>query len=378
MRVVVSAYTFLSPVVSSILAPSLEQISQDLNIQNNSEKSLCLSIFVLGFAFGPLVLAPISEMYGRRITLQGSQTFFFIFNLACGFAQTKQQFLAFRFFGGLGGSAPLALGPGVLADLFSDDERGRSIGIYTLLPIIGPAIGPICGGFITEYSTWRWGFWGSSIVDVPILIFGFIYLEETYAPVLLRMRKEKLTVETGNEALYTGHKQASESFSRQLGQALLRPMRLMTTQIIVIVMGLYQAYLYGLMYIVLTTFPKLWTQDYHQTPGMAGLNYISLGLGYLAGIEVSESSSPLITARISHANRAVHFKFRCLHTVKTGYIASSRGATTASDVLNSAFPSSSRRQFSYHPASFYTVGQQRTMFTGSSQTLGPFFSPRAL
>lgn len=276
--------------MSSILAPSLEQISNELHIQNDSEKSLCLSIFVLGFAFGPLVLAPVSEMYGRSITLQCSQIFFLIFNCANGFAQTKEQFLAFRFLGGLGGSAPLALGPGVLADLFSADERGMSVGIYTLLPILGPAIGPICGGFITEYSTWRWGFWGSSILDVPIIALGLLFMEETYAPVLLQRRREGLVLETGNDALYTKHHEGTGgTFAHRLGQALLRPMTLMATQVIIIVMGLYMAYLYGLMYIVLTTFPKLWTQDYGQSPGIAGLNYLSLGLGYLVGIEVSSS-----------------------------------------------------------------------------------------
>jgi hypothetical protein len=99
-----------------------------------------------------------------------------------------------------------------------------------------------------------------------------------------------MVVETGNHALFTKHEQNNGTFSDQLGQALLRPMKLMGTQIIIVVMGLYQAYLYGLMYIVLTTFPRLWTEDYHQSSSIAGLNYISLGLGYCLGIEVSKSA----------------------------------------------------------------------------------------
>ncbi|KFA70193.1 hypothetical protein S40285_04418 [Stachybotrys chlorohalonatus IBT 40285] len=301
----VSAYTFMSPVASSILAPSLQQIGEDLSIHDDSERSLCLSIFVLGFAFGPLLFAPISEMYGRNITLQCSNVAFFIFNCACGFAQTKEQLLVFRFFGGIGGSAPLALGSGVLSDLFSADERGLSAGIYALFPILGPAIGPICGGFITDYSTWRWGFWGTTIVDVPILILGLIFLEETYPPVLLRWRKQRLVVETGNHALLTKHEQNSGTFSDQLGQALLRPMKLMGTQIIIVVMGLYQAYLYGLMYIVLTTFPRLWTEDYHQSSSIAGLNYISLGLGYCLGIEISSYLQDRIYRYLKRRNNGV-------------------------------------------------------------------------
>lgn len=365
----VSAYTFLSPVASSILAPSLEHIGRDLNIHNDSEKSLCLSIFVLGFAFGPLVLAPVSEIYGRNITLQGSQIMFFIFNCACGFAMTKEQLLAFRFLGGVGGSAPLALGPGVLADLFSADERGLSIGIYTLLPILGPAIGPICGGFITQYSTWRWGFWGTAIVNVPILVLGMAFLEETYAPVLLRRRKQKLFLETGNQALFTRYDQSDRTFTSELSQAMMRPMKLMATQIIIVVMGLYQAYLYGLMYIVLTTFPRLWAEDYHQSPGIAGLNYLSLGLGYSVGIQVSipmlfdDYPTPLL---LHHADCALYHS--SLHTAKTSCIVSSRSAITALGVLNSDSLSLFHR-LSYCPwVSSYTAGLQSITHIGSSPT----------
>ena len=93
--------------------------------------------------------------------------------------------------------------------------------------------------------------------------------------------------ETGNTALFTPSERVKSTLAQQLGQALLRPMKLLTTQVIIIVMGAYQAYLYGLMYLVLTTFPRLWTQDYGQSPSHAGLNYISLGLGYCIGLEVS-------------------------------------------------------------------------------------------
>lgn len=107
-----------------------------------------LSIFVLAYAIGPLFLGPLSEIYGRVIVLQLSNLFFLAFNIGCGFAQTKDQLIAFRFLSGLGGSAPLALGGGVLSDCWRAEERGKSISIYSLAPLLGPAVGPIAGGFI--------------------------------------------------------------------------------------------------------------------------------------------------------------------------------------------------------------------------------------
>lgn len=93
-----------------------------------------------------MILAPLSEMFGRRIVLQSSNIFFIIFSLACGFAQTANQLTAFRFFCGLGGSAPLVCGGGVIADLFTPDNRGTAMSMYSLAPLLGPCIGPLVGG----------------------------------------------------------------------------------------------------------------------------------------------------------------------------------------------------------------------------------------
>ena len=79
-----------------------------------------------------------------------------VWNTACGFAQSKNELIAFRFLAGLGGSAPLAVGGGVIGDLFDAEHRGQAIAIYSLAPLLGPVIGPVAGAWIAEKSTWRW------------------------------------------------------------------------------------------------------------------------------------------------------------------------------------------------------------------------------
>jgi multidrug resistance protein len=173
-----------------MVAPALTAIAREFHITNQIEESLTLSIFVLAYAIGPLFLGPLSEMYGRVIVLQISNLLYLFFNLGCGLAQTKGQMIALRFLSGLGGSAPLALGGGVLSDLFTAEERGRAISIYSLAPLLGPAVGPIAGGFITENTTWRWVFYSTTIADALIQASGFFFLQETYAPVLLHRKKK--------------------------------------------------------------------------------------------------------------------------------------------------------------------------------------------
>ncbi|KAI1747389.1 major facilitator superfamily domain-containing protein [Xylaria castorea] len=159
---VLSATGFNRILVSTIMAPALSTIAKDLHM-SATESALSLSIYILATAFGPLFIGPLSEMYGRQVVLHASNIWFLVFNIACGFANTKELLIAARFLAGFGASAIYALGGGVLGDIWRPEERGRSLSIYLLIPLLGAAVGPILGGFIVEYTTWRWMFWSTSI-----------------------------------------------------------------------------------------------------------------------------------------------------------------------------------------------------------------------
>lgn len=282
----VSFFTFISPVASSMVAPGLVDIGRDLNISGSLEQALVLSIFVAAYALGPLVWGPLSELYGRTIIIQVSNFWFLLFNLGCGLARTEGQMIAFRFLAGIGGSAPLAIGGGLLSDLFNAEQRGKAMSVYSLTPLLGPAIGPIAGGWIAERTTWRWVFYSTTIACGVIQTAGLYWLRETYAPVLLHRKKLRLIKETGNTNLRTEYDHPERTLAQTLAIALTRPFRLLVTQIIVQLMALYMMFLYGTMYLVLSTFPGLWAKQYHESTGVAGLNYISLGLGFFLGAQV--------------------------------------------------------------------------------------------
>ncbi|KAI1112447.1 major facilitator superfamily domain-containing protein [Nemania sp. NC0429] len=286
----VSLFTLISPISSSLVAPALGKIADELDITRDFEKNLTLSIFILAYAVGPLVWGPLSELYGRVIVLQLVNLIYLFFNLGCGLARTKSQLIAFRFFAGLGGSAPLAIGGGVLGDLFTAEDRGKALSIYSLAPLLGPAIGPIAGAFIAENTTWRWAFYATTIADAVIQAGGLFFLQETYAPVLLVWKKKRLIKETGNAALHTPYDHPDRTVAKTLRIALERPFRMITTQLIVQALAVYMLYVYGLIYVVLTSFPTLWSgpepEGYGEALGVGGLNYISLGLGFFVGAQV--------------------------------------------------------------------------------------------
>ena len=307
--VTVSLFTFISPVSSSMVAPALTSLAADFNITEEIVSEICLSVFVLAYAFGPLILGPLSEVYGRVIVLQLANLFYLVFNIGCGVSQTTAQMIVCRFFAGLGGSAPLAvsvtgslfyaqtwlsranlakIGGGVLSDCFRPEERGKSIAIYSLAPLLGPAVGPIAGSFIAEKTSWRWVFYSTSIVDALIQLLGLFFLRETYGPRILRNRAKRLRKETKDGSYQTEDERRNKPLVQILRGSLIRPFRLLLTQNIVQVLACYMAYVYGMMYLVLATFPSLWTSQeyYHEPLGISGLNYIALGLGFWGGSQL--------------------------------------------------------------------------------------------
>lgn len=279
-------FTFISPLSSSMVAPGIKAIGKELNVHGSTEQALVMSIFVAAYAVGPLFWGPMSELYGRVIVIQTSNLWFFCFNLGCALARTEAQMIVFRFLAGLGGSAPLAIGGGILGDLFTAEQRGKAMSVYSLMPLLGPAIGPVAGGWIAQCTSWRWVFWSTTIACGLIQAAGLVYLRETYAPVLLQRKKRRLAKETGNDALRTEFDRPDRTMKQVLGTALTRPFRMLATQLIVQILALYMMYLYGTIYLLFSTFPSLFGKQYGETPGIQGLNYISIGIGFFLGTQV--------------------------------------------------------------------------------------------
>lgn len=309
--ITVSLFTFISPVSSSMVAPALQNVAKDLGISSQFELQLGLSAFILAFAFGPLFLGPLSEIFGRRIVLQVSNLFYLLFNLACGLSTNIGEIIAFRFLSGLGGSAPLGIGGGVLGDIWLPQERGKAMALYSLMPLLGPAVGPIAGGAIAQYApniiskhgNWRWVFFSTSAAAVLVQILGFWFLKETYGAALLGNKKKELIKITGNKELHTEFDTPNRSFKAHIGTAFKRPFKLLFTQPIVQLLSLYIGFVYGVLYLVLSTFPLLWKTKYNESNiFIAALNYISLGLGFFLGTQIAAKTADRIYKSLKKKN----------------------------------------------------------------------------
>ncbi|RDW74979.1 hypothetical protein BP6252_06121 [Coleophoma cylindrospora] len=296
MTLLVSFGSLVTLMSGSVLAPAIPVMSKDLRI-TVSEAQLALSIFVLAFSVGPIVLAPLSEIYGRRpIWLYGG-IWYLIWNTVCGFADNKTVIIVGRLFAGLGAAGEYSVCQPILSDVWKPEERGKAYAISTFLPLLGPALGPILGGVMTDKLGWPWLFFVISIFDGTLIIYALIMFHEPYGPQILS-QKAKAMNKQGDQKYTTEHDRAAPTISQQLSMGLSRPARLLATQPILQLMSLYLAYNFGILYIVLSTFATLWTERYHQPVSVSGLHYLALVIGYTIAAQVGGKVTDRVWAHL--------------------------------------------------------------------------------
>jgi multidrug resistance protein len=144
---------------SSILALAVPSIMDELHSNNENLAILVISIFILGFTFGPLIAVPISKTHGRLIVYNVSNIFFLVFNIACAVSSDIGMLVGFRFLAGCVSGTPMAIGGGTIHDLILRKKRRMAMGIFRSGLLVGPIIRPLITGYIVNALSWRWVFW---------------------------------------------------------------------------------------------------------------------------------------------------------------------------------------------------------------------------
>ncbi|KAH1712297.1 hypothetical protein KXX60_006457 [Aspergillus fumigatus] len=299
-----SSITFLSPLASSMFAPAASYVAVDLGVTNETLLSFSVTIFLLGYTFGPLILAPLSEIYGRRIVLSFANWFFVVWLVGCALAPNIESLIVFRFLCGIGGCGCITLGAGLIADLFPVEQRGMATSIWSLGPLVGPVAGPICAGFIGESIGWRWIFW-ILLVASGAISFGIECLNrETCAPVLIRWKTAKLAKELGRTDLHSAYEPDGQgvSVASTLKLGLMRPLQLFFKSPIVFLLSIYMSLTYGLLYLFFTTIPSVFQKQYGFSTGLSGLAYLGIGIGFFVGLALIAFTNDRILMKLTAKN----------------------------------------------------------------------------
>ena len=249
---------------------------------------LGISLYVLGFATGPLIWAPMSELYGRRMPLLLSSFGFAIFNLAVATGKDAQTVFVCRFFAGFMGAAPLTIVGAVFADMFNHRQRGLAVTTFSVAIFAGPLIAPFIGGFIDMSDLgWRWTEYLVCLMGFLGLALSLLFLEETYPPVILVHKAAELRRRTKNWGIHAKQEEIEIDMRELLEKNLGRPLRMLLSEPIVLFLSIYMAFVYGLLYLFLTFYPLVFQGVHGMDPGVGGLPYFGMVLGeLLAGVYI--------------------------------------------------------------------------------------------
>lgn len=263
----------LSTFASSITVPAGPLIQRAFSVSQEAAV-LPLTLYTLGLAIGPLFIAPLSETLGRRPVYLSTLTAFLAFIAGSGAADNFAALLVCRFLAGFAGSAGLAMGGGTVADIWALEKAGGSAALFFILgPFLGPTLGPLAGAYAVHdhEERWRWSQWVVLIVGAPIWV-GMIFTNETSKAQILKVATERRSW----SAAYV-----AERIKHHVWGGVLRPTKMLFTEVIVFFLTLYTAYAYAMVFSFFDSYPYILTVNYGFNSRQAGLSFISIIIGYL-------------------------------------------------------------------------------------------------
>ena len=231
-------------------------------------------MYILGLAFGPMSLAPLSEYYGRRPVYIFAYGTFLLLLLATTYVRSLALFLLLRMFSGYFSSTTISNFGGTIADLWHHNDTGPAMSWFLWAATGGSPTGFVLFSFIAQGRTWHEVFHVMFFICLSfwvILVIALYALGETRHSVILLKRAKKLRRETGNSAIELPEELKQRGPKQLFGTALARPFRFLATEAIVQFGALYNGFLYGLSF--------LFNGAFHMIFGPNGYGYDTIGIG---------------------------------------------------------------------------------------------------
>lgn len=294
--------TLTSAFTSSIFSAGTFAVAAEFGV-SSEVGILGVSFYVLGFAFGPTLWAPFSELKGRRLPLVISMFGFSVFTIACATGKDLQTILICRFFAGFFGACPLAVVAAVFSDMFNNATRGIAITIFSMAVFTGPLLAPFIGGYIVEsYLGWRWTMYVTAIMGFVSFGLDLVFLEETYPPQILVAKAAELRRRTQNHFIHAKQEEIEVDFRELVEKNFSRPMRLLFQEPIVLLLSIYMSFVYGILYLFLTAYPLVFQGVHHFTSGVSGLTFFGMIVGELIAGFVVLAQQPWYQRKLASNN----------------------------------------------------------------------------
>ncbi|CAK7266444.1 hypothetical protein SEPCBS119000_002032 [Sporothrix epigloea] len=271
---------------SALPSNDVQAMTKEWHVTSTTQMVLPVSIYLVGYIVGPLVWAPLSEQYGRKMLVLVGFMIFMVWTMACALAPSWSAFLVFRLLTGIFASAPMAVVSGILADIFgSTVTRGRAMAMFMAMTVLGPLFAPIVSGYCSSTIGWRWSFW-IALIYAAVSLIPLALMPETHGPVLLQLRAVRMRKQDPTANVVAPHEQEKKGLHELLAIVLTRPLRMIASEPVVSCVSVYLSLVYAIFYMTFTAFPLVFEDIYRFSPGVEGLIFLAIGAGTFLAIPI--------------------------------------------------------------------------------------------
>ncbi|KAF2722909.1 MFS general substrate transporter [Polychaeton citri CBS 116435] len=278
---------------SSITSPAQDAISKYTGV-DSEVTVLTVSLYVLGFAFGPSIWAPLSEMFGRKWSMLPAMMALGLFSIGTAVSKNLASILVTRFFAGFFGCAPVSNVSAALGDMYAPKARGTAVTFYAVCVVGGPTLAPVIGAALTVNKDlgWRWTEYIEAIIVFFSVAVNFFLLPELYAPVLLKHKAQRLRKETGDNRYWHPHEELQLDFKSIVTKQFSRPIKMLFTEPMVTCIAIYASFVYALLYMTLEVFAIVFYEQRHWPLVTSTLPFLGLLIGVICAIGVNLGNQP--------------------------------------------------------------------------------------
>ncbi|KAJ5289037.1 hypothetical protein N7478_002067 [Penicillium angulare] len=272
--------TFAIYVGSAIYTPGIPGVQAQFGVSSVAG-TLGLTLFVVGYGIGSAYdMVPIIRNSNDRPkpNIRLDTIRIRLLQLRRHLRQKLRHASCLPILTGFIGSPALATGAASMGDIWSPRIRDYMIGVWGMFAISAPVLGPMLGGFASSAKGWTWTIWQLMWVSAFAFVLLFFGLPETFAPNILARRARRVRRITGN----SGYMSESEIEIKEIKpvdvvfEALVRPFQLCFAEPIVLLLNLYIALIYGILYIWFEAFPIIFEEIHGFNPGESGLAFMGI------------------------------------------------------------------------------------------------------